>query len=594
MKKFLIPVLLSILILSGCAVHHEEDATTTIETAPPGMYVPASTVEAQTNGAVRLYELPEGSCSYLSAIGDQLLIMSDGDPAKLTVLTGTDCIPTAELLVDKDLLSSGSSVLYNGYAYYDEAENQAIFLDPQLQEIKRIDLPENIIGTPIFAPDGEELFYCTETEIRAFHVENKLSRLVKSHSYQSLELVACQFDGEILVCRAVEEREGELAIFVSAKTGETTCTDSGVTALYTYEKNYIVFRNDGVVPQKISGALDNAPQLLNLSKQNIAPALELGGLVAYHSENGNLELDFYDLSAGKKTASIALSSVGTPEAFLADRWSGCIWILCSEPESGDKILLRWDKKMSAVSDEGTCFAALYTQKNPDKEGLKACSERVSALNKTYGIRIRVWEDAVDHPTKYVLKPEYQTTAINAFLDELEPVLAEFPRDFLKNSIKSRIRICFVRSVDREAKAAHYWNGSDVYIVLTPGLNIREAFIAGLGSIVDSHVLGNCTKYDKWDTLNPEGFVYGSVDEKYLSGEGRAFVDESSMQSAAEDRSSIYYAAMMPDNGELFSAPIVQNKLLLICQAIRDAWNLEKSEAVFPWEQYLKEPIAYKK
>ena len=117
---------------------------------------------------------------------------------------------------------------------------------------------------------------------------------------------------------------------------------------------------------------------------------------------------------------------------------------------------------------------------------------------------------------------------------------------------------------------------------------------GLGYVVDSHVLGNSSKYDYWDALNPEGFVYGTADEAYLSGEQRAFADATSMNSAVEDRSRILYEAMKPDNADMFQSEIMQKKLLLLCQAIRDAWNLQWKKETYPWEQYLTESIAYKK
>ena len=45
---------------------------------------------------------------------------------------------------------------------------------------------------------------------------------------------------------------------------------------------------------------------------------------------------------------------------------------------------------------------------------------------------------------------------------------------------------------------------------------------------------------------------------------------------------------------MFKSETMQKKLTMLCKAIRDAWNTEKSTDVFPWEQYLTKPIAKKK
>lgn len=594
MKKFLVIALALMLLLAGCAVQNSDETTQTTlpaETTPRGLYVPSSTVEEQTGGAVRLYSLPGDSYSWLSAIGDQLLLASGNDTAELTLLTGEECIQTATASVP----SVSAQALYNGFAYYDAQVKQAVFLDPQLQEVDRIQLPDDIQGAPAFSPDGSEIFYCIGQEIRGLEVERKLSRLIKSYACASQTIMGCYFEGKIIACR-VEDAQGNVnTLYISTENGQTMRTDNNVTALYTYESNYLALRMDGIVRQQIVGTMDGAAQHLNTPETYITAALELGGAVCYSIDQENaLNLSFYDLSSGRKTAAVSLPGVGTPSAFLSDRWTGCFWFLATDPETGGAALFRWDPKSSAVEEDAVYTGTLYTAQSPDEAGLKNCESRASAINKTHGVRIRIWEEAVKYPGSYTLEPEHQTSAINSVLDRLEPVLEEFPKSFLLKSISSRIRICIVRSVDNEVKGVQYWDEDDAFIVLSAGVDVRAEFLKGLGYIVDSHVLGNSSKYDYWDSLNPEGFVYGTADEKYLSGEARAFADEAAMGSATEDRSSILFQAMQPDNAEMFQSEIMQKKLLLVCQAIRDAWNLERKTDVYPWEQYLTQSIAYQK
>ena len=63
MKKLWI-ILFAVLVLSGCANEEPvetttEAVTTTAETTPPGYYVPRSSVEKNSDGAVRMYQLPD-------------------------------------------------------------------------------------------------------------------------------------------------------------------------------------------------------------------------------------------------------------------------------------------------------------------------------------------------------------------------------------------------------------------------------------------------------------------------------------------------------------------------------------------------------
>ena len=118
---------------------------------------------------------------------------------------------------------------------------------------------------------------------------------------------------------------------------------------------------------------------------------------------------------------------------------------------------------------------------------------------------------------------------------------------------------------------------------------------GLGYVIDSNILGESSAYDDWDSLNPEGFVYGDSETysaDYLSGESKAFLSESAMESAREDRSQIFYNAIKADNADAFASSVMQDKLLQLCKGIRSAWSLKKKTDTFPWEQYLSESIAY--
>jgi len=115
-------------------------------------------------------------------------------------------------------------------------------------------------------------------------------------------------------------------------------------------------------------------------------------------------------------------------------------------------------------------------------------------------------------------------------------------------------------------------------------------------VIDSHVLGNSPMFDYWNGLNPEGFVYGDAStysQAYLDGESAVFLSDASMASATEDRCEVFCQAMKINNDAVFRSPVMQQKLKLLCQAIRDSWRLEQKTDLYSWEQYLTESIGYK-
>ncbi len=584
MKRFWI-VLLALLLFSGCETQEAPETTISTTTNETGYYVPQSDVETQSNGALRLYDLPGNGYRSVSAVGDQLLLTSRALYPEVMVLTGEDCVPTATFA----LPVSDGETLYNGYAYYDEGTKQVVFLDAQLHESSRLQLPAETSGLPAVAPDGEAVYYCAGQDIFEIDVERKISRLIKTHSYTGLSLGEFYFDGQLIGCHV---STGE-TYYVSTETGQTMYSQSDVRGLDTYEQEYLVAHTDGTVLQRIVGTLDGDPQKLNVQDTAVYGAMELGGYLGCSVDEKNaLVLNFYDKTTGQKTATQIIDDMGTPVDVYADRWNQCVWLLCKE----GKTLLRWEIKKSPVTEETNYFGTMFTAEIPDEEGLELCAERAKAFNKSNGVIVRVWERAVEHTGSYNVEIEYQPEAIHRMLNDLLPILREFPSKFLKKSAPEKIRICLVRSIDKEQKVVQFWDGKYPYILITEGVDLRSEFMRCMGYIVDSHVLGNSPDYDYWPNLNPEGFDYGAEtqNKEYLTGESRYFTSGNAMKSLVEDRAEVFYQATLANNKQMFQAPGMQKKLLTLCKAIREAWDEEKNKTIFPWEQYLDTPIAYQK
>ena len=64
-----------------------------------------------------------------------------------------------------------------------------------------------------------------------------------------------------------------------------------------------------------------------------------------------------------------------------------------------------------------------------------------------------------------------------------------------------------------------------------------------------------------------------------------------MSFPKEDRARIFEYALLPGNREVFTPERMQSKLLAVCTGIREAYGLKNDSRIFPWEQYLKNPLA---
>lgn len=607
MKKRLFAIGIFLLCLTGCGVQEPLATTeTTVETEPtqpPGYYVQGSEVEESTDGALRLYTLPEKAHPMIATMGENLVLILEGEQPELLLLRGEEAIPEVRVPLPESYVPGVDSfcVTHYGVVYYDSGAGEMVYLDPQLQETKRIQLPETMVGQPVLSESGNDIFYSTGTQIFGIDAQQGTTRPVRTFACKQAILNACEFEGKLITCVLEYESGGKELVYISGETGETLSKDQGEMHLTSRGTRYYAHRVDGTIEQNLVGTWDSEPMVLSGLEGQLEPVLSLSGVVSWkQEEDSGFRLTFRQLEFENGTAGTAApngtvfcSVAGSPAAFLGH--DGRLWFLCVDGNTGEQALLRWDIVRSAEEVAESCMSPLYTADEPDEEGLDACQERVDSLNTSYGVRIRIWKEAAKYFNTEALEVEYQPQAIHAVLDALEPVLGQFPEKFLANCVNDRIRICIVRSVDGEVKGTQYWNDGDAFIVLSAGGDIPNDFLKGLGYLVDSHVLGNSPNYDYWNETNPEGFVYGDAatySPEYLTGETCAFVDENSMNSVKEDRCRIFVEALRPDNGELFQSPVMQEKLRQICLAIRDAWRLERKSDIYTWEQYLQESIAY--
>lgn len=590
MKK-LIVVFISLLLLCGCAAGEKQAAAPsdtqeteeTIQDVLVSLYDADSQVEKQTSGAVRAYPLGDGIYTDLVTLGQRLLVVSAG--GDITLLQGEEGQIAATEATDLVRTENGLPLRTSsqGAGYYVAESGEVVLLDANLLEIGRIPMPEDIQGDPVILLQRNEVFYCTTDQIRAMDIQTGISRLVRSHSCVSQQLTGSYFEDTVLGCRITDEQGRERIIYLYADTGTEVQEDTALGTLYTEGTAYYALRTDGNQTQILFGNADGETMCLETEPEGLVPALPLGGAVRCAADEAGLVLTFYDFAAGTRSAEVSLPGLTMPIATAAD--STGFWFII------DQMLYRWDPACSPTGDETSCVSQLYTQQSPDTQGLEQCQKRVEEL-KAYGIDLRIWTEAVSDTGSYACQPEYRVSFTENALTELEEILKQLPEQFLATT--GSIRVCLVRSV-AEGVPVQYWQGNTCCIIV-PTEQAAEGFLWGLGYGIDARVLGNSRELDTWDNLNPRSFEYtydyAENAAREDSGEySDDFVDLTAMSFPTEDRARIFMAAMQANNAELFAKETLQEKLLCLCEGIREAYNLEDSTEVFPWEQYLEEPLA---
>lgn len=592
MKKFF-AILLLCAVLTACGTQPVETVPTeTTEPVVSGLYDESNPVEKKTSGAVRAYPLESAPVTGMATMGGKLVLFAGEE---ILTLRGDLCEVTATAEVANALNPDSHfvGVAQTGIAYYAENNNQVVMLNPQLQHSKDYDLPENIKGKPAIDRENNQVFYFENKELRALNLENGISRLIRTYTDDAMELTGIYFNGAVLSCKVGNE-ENAKTIYLSTETGQTLYEDE-LDLLVTDGNMYFAVRQDGVVKQRIVGHWkDGSIWSLNLPEDagTIVPALAKSGVIAYKTIEEGLQISFYSYISGHITAQITIDGMSEPTAWHCNE--EYVWFVAGE--ENEQILYRWDLNVSRVEEEESYIGPLYTYQNPDTEGLAALKKRVEEMNQTYGVRIAIWEDAMKTPGNYTFKPEHQVSAITQSLDELEIALSLFPKKFLQVTVEAGwIRICLVRNIESGEPFVQYWSGGDCYAAISMNTDIYTAFLQCAAYGIDTHVMGNSRDFDTWNSLNPWGFTYGQeADEKYLTGESRAFVDAEAMVNPHEDRSRLIAAAIMSGNAELFASDTMQAKLLRACEGIREAYGLEKSKETYIWEQYLNQSLAYTK
>lgn len=597
--KRLILVFLAVFMLAGCAPKEElssgEKEVQGEQTQNVNIYIANSSVEQQTKGAVKVYVPEEDTYIGMSTMGENVVLATD--LTQLILMDGETGDLGASIKVGEPISCEATdfTVSEHGVSYYREDGQELVFLDTQLRQQAKVEIPADISGHPCVSHANQEVYYCKDKEVRALHLQTGISRLVKSQVCQSIELVASHLDGTMLACRVINEQGAENMLYLDSATGQTLDDVSRLTDIQTGATEYLVSRTEGIVDQQIFGSLDGEAQVLTV-EEPVTAVFPLNGAYRWYMDEGTLVMDYYDFATGTHSAQVRMVGVGEPIAVAAD--SKYIWFLAMEGET--EMLYRWDVSASPTGNAHNYIIPLYTRSEPNVQGLQQCAQRAMELKEKYGLYVHVGEEALEVTGGYELLSEYLVPSMSAMMDRIEVLLSQFPSGFWEESLaKGDLHISLVRSIAGNKEMVQFYENGDAYVLLQASENIEDNFLHGVAYIIDSHVLGNSRDYDTWKKLNPEEFDYDYHyynyqkygDSEYLSDENRYFADAYAMTFPHEDRCRLFVHAMLDGNEEIFKTDAMQAKLKRMCQGIRESYGYEKDGNTYQWERYLNESLA---
>lgn len=610
MKRSVAWLLTAALLLGGCGAPKPQEPTEEITlpepTEPPAFaeYEPVHSVEVLTRGAVSRYEMQTGGYYRMLPMKEGFLLLSGNRETTLTWLHANGQTTVSTLSVRLSPEGTGYWLTAQGLSYYDTARHCLVFLDDLLVESARFLLPEEIAGQPVLSEDGLVVYYYTGDALRCLELRTGISRLLKESNFPGQQVQDLHFEDQVLEC-LVSDGTQDRTLFISTETGKTLFETPGAVSLESQGQHY--FTNWQEAGQQLLLFGQRGQTIQRLTADLRAEYLPLFGsdlLLSLDCDDTGTGMTCYDQSKGNQLSRIRLAGVGKPLGMKASE--GKIWFLAEELFTGEQALYCWDTAVEATTLENSFLSPYYTAQSPDHEGLERCQTQAQALADAHGVRIELWQDAVEPlPQDYTATGEYVVSVYERYLKELEKALNAFPKTVFerlgKKSRNGKLTISLVREVcgtnelggQTQEEGVHFWSNGNAYLVLMMTDNLQRSFYHELFHAMDSYIMTETKVYDDWHKLNPVDFTYDYSyitnqyrDPKdYLNPENRAFIDLYSMSYPKEDRARILEFAILEGNAQYFASDIMHRKLETLCQGIRKAFKLPDDQACL-WEQYL--------
>ena len=605
--KRLMALLLALLMLCGCGPAPEIPATdpppvTLAPTEPPAPEEPFKVF---------------GPAEYVDgiwAMGEDLLILTGDETTTLTLHSSQDLSVLASVTLSCYVYTDSPSFMVrrDGITYYDESTRELVFLDGALREQSRMALPEDMFDAPALGTDI--LCYAVEGQLRVLDLQTGMSRLLKEHNFSGMTMGKLLCDDTVLECYTEHDDGNWSQVFLDLRDGSLLWERYDYVTVHSFGERFFARHSDGLYQEKLLGFSDQNPYEPDMlycpdPECQAFPLLYRDAVVTSTCSGGSLTLDYYNLTNGSHPYSITFPGEDHPWQVVGSAESEYLWILCYDYDNSVPQLLRWKPEKYPTNDDTAYIGIRRTEENPDTYGLAKVAQKAAQLSEKHGVLILTWTDATQLPPfDYTLVPEYQVSILNRVLDRLDIALSNFPEGFLSDATarmeEGPLKIRLVRGLYGiaeydtldSASGIQFWDeeGSN-NIALAIEFFQEQNLYHEIYHVIESGIYANSNALDNWEALNPNGFTYDYNYSDYIyrdnialiTGDTQAFIDYYSMSYPKEDRARILEYAMMPDYEFQFQSTIMQQKLKTLCEAIREAYDLDASET-YLWEQYLLE------
>lgn len=584
MKKYWLLLLLAAVLLTGCQEQTQtteptagETAAATEETLPPqepGRLLEDAELTAATGGAVRLYQTADLDVREILFAGDGVLLVSG---EKLTLLAGENLQQEYAVKVRQELTSADPYFVWGGQgvAYFDEKEHVYVLLDSQLQQTDILECPVDALGIPVLSQDLQTLYYTTDTAVRAMDISSGISRLLRQGAS-----AARQTEGLLFAGRALLYSQDGMYYMISTENGQSLYEGDHVPNIVTGNRVYFQTQTD-YITQWTLGTWHGTAQAFFPTEDVEELQVNMTAMAAV-SRSGST-LDWYDLSLGLRSARLELPE-GTQISALTVDDQGCVWFL-----DGNGDLACWDPAESALKTPVVCLGNSYTAQDPDVAGLELLEQQAQEMGEQYGMEILLDVSGLSY-SGYTFTSEYRTAAFEKCLAAVDGALAALPAELLEQL--GDLRLYLAGEIQGPTAGVQYWDSGTAVLVVQMSDGMETELYRQLYHVMDSWIMSECKLLDDWDDLNPQGFRYdydysenrNRQDLSALEGEDPAFLDVLGMSYPREDRATLFAWAMTEQGQGRLESPILQQKLQLLCKAIRKGLSL-KGES-YPWEQYL--------
>lgn len=606
--KHLLPLILLCALLCGCGRTFTPEEVTPV--LPTESVAGTVTEPEEFGGAVRTVPLNLRKVRGLRVFQGNLLLFSGQGSTTLTLLRGDSLEEIATMALDFSLDQEDPSLRLHPdgtLSFYDSATGETLVLDRTLQVVRRIPAPGALSGSPILSDDGNTLFYCTASHLRAWDLESGIHRCVKEMALEGQILTGVLLESKVLQCQ-ISENGRDRSIFLSAADGQLLRKTTDTVSLVTLGNCYYASVPAGTYRVSVFGQGSEPPTMLipeDLTGQAFFLPEHNAAVTAACLPDNRVKLEYYSLSSGSRSFRLTLGFYQLPRA-VECLDEDTLAILTYDPELDQEVLTFWDLQSGDLSSaqDRICYTEPYFPSQiSDTAGLAQCRQQAQAIGKRCGIRILLGEEAVQSiPREYAPEAEHLVPILQRELSLLEHRLSCFPDSVLQETAAhfSCLNLCLVRSLrsgdhPEAPEGTQFLKDSEAYLVIPTGTNGEQALYHQLFHLMEIHIFAESKVFDQWDTLNPAGFRYdydytvNALRDSgvYLFQDGRAFVDTYSMSFPKEDRARILEFAMLPDQAHLFRPPAMQRKLKAVCTGIREAYRLDNPSGSLLWEQYLE-------